>query len=235
LSVAPDPSPPSHPPVGRTVLAGVAVVLAVAALYVWLARSGLIDLIADKAALRAAFDRLSLWGPVTVVAMLAVAIVVSPLPSAPVAFAAGAIYGALWGTLLVVAGAVLGAVIAFLIARCLGFEVIRRWGVAQRYLELVSQDHSQRWLMGAVFVSRLMPFVSFDAVSYLAGLTPLAFWRFALATLTGIVPVSFLFAYAGESLAGVSTDLLLAVIAGLVALPLAAAGIHALWSARRAR
>jgi uncharacterized membrane protein YdjX (TVP38/TMEM64 family) len=214
------------------VLAGLAVVAAVAALYVWLARSGLIDLIADRAALRAAFDRLGVWGPVTVVALEAVAIVASPLPSAPVAFAAGAIYGAFWGALLIVIGAGLGAVVAFLIARWLGFEAIRRWGVAQRYLEMVSHDHSQRWLMGAVFVSRLIPFVSFDAVSYLAGLTPLAFWRFALATLTGIVPVSFLFAYAGETLIGVSTDLLLAVIAGLVALPLVAAAARALWTAR---
>jgi uncharacterized membrane protein YdjX (TVP38/TMEM64 family) len=216
-------------------LAGVAVLVAVGALYVWLARSGLIDLIADKAALRAAFDRLGHWGPLTVVAMEAVAIVASPLPSAPVAFAAGAIYGAFWGALLIVAGAVLGAVIAFVIARCLGFAAIRRWGAAQRYLDLVSRDHSQRWLMGAVFVSRLLPFVSFDVVSYIAGLTPLAFWRFALATLTGVVPVSFLFAFAGETLAGVSTDLLLAIIAGVVALPLAGAGVRAVWNARRAR
>jgi uncharacterized membrane protein YdjX (TVP38/TMEM64 family) len=52
--------------------------------------------------------------------------------------------------------------------------------------------------MFIVFASRLVPFISFDAVSYAAGLTPLAFWRFAAATLAGIVPISFMLAYLGE-------------------------------------
>jgi uncharacterized membrane protein YdjX (TVP38/TMEM64 family) len=41
--------------------------------------------------------------------------------------------------------------------------------------------------MTIVFVSRLLPFISFDIVSYAAGLTRLAMWRFAVATLAGIV------------------------------------------------
>ena len=55
--------------------------------------------------------------------------------------------------------------------------------------------------MAIVFVTRLLPFVSFDAVSYAAGLSPLSFWRFALATLAGIVPASFLLAHFGAELA----------------------------------
>ena len=45
---------------------------------------------------------------------------------------------------------------------------------------------SQNALMGIVFVSRLLPFLSFDIVSYGAGLTTLSAWRFALATLAGL-------------------------------------------------
>lgn len=55
-------------------------------------------------------------------------------------------------------------------------------------------------LMAIVFASRLVPFISFDAVSYAAGLTPLAFWRFAVATLAGVIPISFAFAHFGEAL-----------------------------------
>ena len=54
--------------------------------------------------------------------------------------------------------------------------------------------------MAVVFVTRLIPIVSFDAVSYAAGLTPLTWWRFALATLGGIVPASFLLAHFGQEL-----------------------------------
>jgi uncharacterized membrane protein YdjX (TVP38/TMEM64 family) len=200
-----------------------------------LARSGLIDLLGDKAALRAAIDRFGVWGPVVVVALEAIAIVASPLPSAPVALAAGALYGTAWGALLIVIGAVLGALIAFVIARCLGFEAIKRWSMARKYLDVLAKDHSQLWLMGAVFVSRLLPFVSFDAVSYIAGLTPLSFWRFALATTAGIVPVTFLLTYAGETLVGVDAELAWAIVVALVAAPLVIAGVRALWRAGKAQ
>jgi uncharacterized membrane protein YdjX (TVP38/TMEM64 family) len=38
----------------------------------------------------------------------------------------------------------------------------------------LSRERSQIWLMAVVFVSRLLPFISFDAISYAAGLTPQA-------------------------------------------------------------
>jgi len=70
-------------------------------------------------------------------------------------------------------------------------------------------------------------------VSYFAGLSPLAFWRFALSTFTGVIPVAFALTYTGETMIGASADLVLAVIAGLVAMPFVAAGIRALWRAWR--
>jgi len=234
LSASPDKSPP-QPRLGplASILLGVAALAGMAVLYVLLAQSGLVELISDKAGLRTAIDRLGAWGPAAIVALEALAIVASPLPSAPVALAAGALYGTAWGAVLTIAGAVLGAVVAFCIARCFGFEAIRRLNIAQKYLDILSQHHSQRWLMGAVFLSRLLPFVSFDAVSYFAGLTPLAFWRFALSTFTGVIPVAFALTYTGETMIGASADLVLAVIAGLVAMPFVAAGIRALWRAWR--
>ncbi len=60
--------------------------------------------------------------------------------------------------------------------------------------------------MGIVFVSRLLPFISFDMVSYAAGVTALTFWRFALATLAGVIPSSFLLAHFGSELASTETN-----------------------------
>jgi uncharacterized membrane protein YdjX (TVP38/TMEM64 family) len=42
-----------------------------------------------------------------------------------------------------------------------------------------------------------MPFMSFDMISYAAGLSRLHAWRFALATMAGIIPASFLLAHVG--------------------------------------
>jgi uncharacterized membrane protein YdjX (TVP38/TMEM64 family) len=46
-----------------------------------------------------------------------------------------------------------------------------------------------------------LPFISFDLISYAAGVTSLSFWRFAIATLVGIIPTSFLLAHFGSELA----------------------------------
>ena len=59
--------------------------------------------------LRLWIDAAGLLGPVLVVALMTLAIVASPLPSAPIALAAGAAYGHTYGTLLVVLGAEIGA------------------------------------------------------------------------------------------------------------------------------
>jgi uncharacterized membrane protein YdjX (TVP38/TMEM64 family) len=137
-------------------------------------------------------------GPLAIIGLMTFAIVFSPLPSAPIALAAGAIYGHIWGTIYVIAGAELGALGAFALARWLGRDVLRRWlrvGGANTFLDRFMR--SQNALTFAVFASRLMPFLSFDVVSYAAGLTPLAAWRFAGATLAGIAPASFALAHLG--------------------------------------
>ncbi len=65
--------------------------------------------------------------PVVYMAIMAVAVVVSPIPSLPLNIAAGGFFGPLLGTLYSVAGALAGAVVSFFIARLLGRELIERF------------------------------------------------------------------------------------------------------------
>jgi uncharacterized membrane protein YdjX (TVP38/TMEM64 family) len=144
--------------------------------------------------------RAGLWGPVLIVTLMTVAVVASPIPSAPIALAAGAAYGHLWGAVQIVIGAELGALIAFGMARVLGHDVLRRVFGDRVDAGLLG---SQSALTAAVFASRLLPFVSFDMISYAAALSRLHAGRFALATLAGIVPASFLLAhFGGEAVSG---------------------------------
>jgi uncharacterized membrane protein YdjX (TVP38/TMEM64 family) len=65
--------------------------------------------------------------------------------------------------------------------------------------------NSQNLLTAAAFVSRLAPFISFDLVSFAVGLTRITTLRFALATLAGILPASFLLAQFGDELTSLDT------------------------------
>lgn len=141
-------------------------------------------------------DAAGIFGPLLVVVLMSLAIVASPLPSAPIALAAGAAYGHSFGTILVVLGAEFGAIAAFLLARRLGRPFVERQFGLKSTPGLLG---SQNMLTLIVFASRLLPFLSFDLISYAAGLSPLHLWRFSLATLAGIIPASFLLAHLGSS------------------------------------
>ena len=184
-------------------LAGLAAVLGLAAAYWALKDSGLISTLTDGHALRQTIVGFGAAGPLAVVGFIALAIVVSPIPSAPIALAAGAAYGDTWGTVYILCGAELGALLAFGLARMFGRDALQRW-LGQHLPR--TRLGSQGSLMTIVFVSRLLPFVSFDVVSYAAGLTSLTAWRFALATLAGILPTSFLLAHFGGEMATGETD-----------------------------
>lgn len=202
-------------------LAGIIVAGAVLSFGWWGSEVGLPSKMPDGASLRQWFDGLGVWGPVAVIGSMVVAILVSPLPSAPIALSAGAIYGHFWGALYVLIGSEIGALAAFAIARYLGYDLLHKCFGDQLNRGLAG---SQNFLMGTVFASRLMPFISFDIVSYAAGLTSLSFWRFAAATLAGIIPASFLLAHFGSELVSDDSDrILLAVvlIGALTALPFA--------------
>jgi uncharacterized membrane protein YdjX (TVP38/TMEM64 family) len=198
-------------------LAVVALLALLAATYWLLHQTGAMATILDGAALRDQVTRLGAWGPLMVIGLMVLAIMVSPIPSAPIAMAAGAAYGHTWGTLYVLLGAETGALLAFGLARWLGGETMRRWFGERLSVGLLG---SQNALMGIVLVSRLLPFISFDIVSYAAGLTVLSFWRFAIATLVGIVPASFLLAHFGGEMATGETDRIMISVLALGAITL---------------
>lgn len=189
LQSKPRPRPFHRRPVALVALAILMLALAAAA------AGGFVGL--DQQSVAALLDRAGVWGPVAIVGLMTMAVVISPLPSAPIAVAAGAAYGHTLGTGLVLAGALMGAVIAFALARLLGRDFVARWIGPTLDTGLLG---SQNFLTWTVFVSRLLPFVSFDLVSYAAGLSALRPWRFVLATLAGIVPASFGLAHLGSAL-----------------------------------
>ena len=187
----------------------------------------------DPAALNAQVLQWGAWGPVLVIALITTAVLVSPIPSAPIALAAGAAYGHGWGALYVLLGAQAGAMGAFGIARLVGSDTVHRWFGRRLATGWMG---SQNALMGIVFVSRLLPFLSFDIVSYGAGLTTLSAWRFALATLAGIAPSSSLLAHFGKEMSsGEGNRILLSVLAlgALTLVPLAVKWIRDARARRR--
>lgn len=183
--------------------------------YLLIENIGAKNLYLDMDALILRLRELEVAGPLLVIGLMALAIVFNPLPSAPIALASGAVYGHSWGTVYIVTGAEIGAVIAFMIARLTGFQLMQKYISKKWSLQRFTTQNS---LTAIIFVSRLVPFLSFDLISYAAGLTPIMLWRFALATFLGLIPASFLLAHFGGEMAGSSFHgiILFVLVIGLI-------------------
>ncbi len=137
-----------------------------------------------------------MFGPLLLMLMMILAVVVGPIPTLPISAAAGLVYGMFTGTAIAVTGALAGAIIAFYLARILGREAVRR---KLGDNPVFSATGSQRFLFIAVTLTRLIPLFSFALISYAAGVTAISFWRYALATTLGMIPMTFVFAGLGHS------------------------------------
>lgn len=148
-------------------------------------------------------DALASWlqsqgatGPLLLMLMMLIAVVVGPIPTLPVSVTAGLAFGVLPGTAIAATGAVVGALVAFWIARFLGREA-----VYQRFPDnpVLARNGSQRFLTIAILLTRLIPIFSFALISYAAGVTAIKTWRFAVATLIGMLPMTLVFAGLGNT------------------------------------
>ena len=142
------------------------------------------------------FSSQGAMGPVLLMLLMFLAVVVGPIPTLPISAASGLVYGPLGGTAVAAAGALVGSLMAFYLARVLGRDAVQQKFEGN---PVFAARGSQRFLFIAVFLTRLIPLFSFALISYAAGITAIRVWRYALATLLGMLPMTFVFAGLGHT------------------------------------
>ena len=125
------------------------------------------------------------------------------LPGATImTLAGGFLFGSVLGTLYVNIGATTGATLAFLAARYLLHDwVERRFGDR---LELIQEGFSSN-AFSYLLTLRLIPLFPFFLVNMVSGLTRVSIRTYVAATAVGIVPGSFVYAYAGRQLGTINS------------------------------
>jgi uncharacterized membrane protein YdjX (TVP38/TMEM64 family) len=140
------------------------------------------------------------WGvaaPVMSLLLMVVQAIVAPIPAFLVTAANGMIFGRFWGTVLSWTGALMGALASFIIARLVGDVAVKKFVRNQRAVDFIKHAGEKRgfWL---ILVSRLLPFVSFDLISYMAGLSGIRTWAFILGTGLGMLPATIVYTFIGR-------------------------------------
>lgn len=171
----------------------------------------------DTRALRDYILSYGAWAPVVSAALMILQALAAFVPSFLLGLANGLAFGGFWGGMLSLVSAALAAAISFGIARAVGRAPVE--ALVGRESLGSADGWFERYGAYAVLVARLIPFVSFDAISYAAGLTRMGFWRFLGATSIGMAPATFAYSYLGERAPQYTGWLLLAfgvIVAALV-------------------
>lgn len=185
----------------------------------------------DPALIENSIRHLGLLAPLGHVALFALATVLF-VPGAIFGLAGGVLFGPLWGTLLNLAGATLGATAAFLAARYVAADWVRR--KAGGWLErVITGVEAEGWRF--VAFARLVPLFPFNLLNYALGLTRIPFTQYVLASLICMAPGTLAYTWLGhagrEALAGNEAAIryaliALAVLAAVVFLPRLVRRVH---------
>ena len=135
------------------------------------------------------------WAPAAYLVLYGQPIV--PLPLSVIAIAGGLAFGPWWGMLATVGGATLRATTQYLLARRLGRELVSRF--LHHRLMAINRFITHRPFRSVLLV-RLVPNFPFDIQNYSLGCSGVPFVPYIGATMLGILPSSFGFAYFGHAL-----------------------------------
>ena len=175
----------------------------------------------DFTVVRAFVESYGVYAAAVSFALMVFQSVAAPLPAFLITFANANLFGWWQGAILSWTSAMAGAALCFWIARLLGRDVVEKL-ITKSALASV-EGFFERHGDLCILICRLLPFVSFDFVSYAAGLTSMSFGGFMLATGVGQLPATIVYSYVGGMLTGgaklfVTALFILFAIAALVVL-----------------
>jgi uncharacterized membrane protein YdjX (TVP38/TMEM64 family) len=143
-----------------------------------------------------------LLAPIVSFVLMVLQSLIAPLPAFLITFANAALFGWVYGAILSWISAMVGAILCFYIANFLGRDFVEKL-TSKSALESVDMFFEKHGKY-AILIARLLPFVSFDLISYAAGLTKMKIKDFIIATGIGQLPATIVYSYAGEMLTGES-------------------------------
>ncbi|NIO85750.1 MAG: TVP38/TMEM64 family protein [Candidatus Aminicenantes bacterium] len=142
------------------------------------------------------------WGvaaPLMSMLLMVIQAIVASLPAMLVTAANGMIFGGFWGAVISWTGAMMGALTSFYVARLVGDVALGKVIRNQRTVEFIRHAGEKRGFY-VILLSRLLPFISFDLISYMAGLSGIRPWAFILATALGMLPATIIYTFIGHEI-----------------------------------
>src|ERR1700691_5316242 len=152
--------------------------------------------ISDPATVKVEVIKWGAWGPV--VYMLLYAVGPSFLvPGAVMTIAGGLAFGTMWGSVYSLIGGDIGAIVAFAAGRFVGQSFVEKI-VGERFHAMLQRIAKQGFHI--IHYLRMVPVIPYNALTLLAGASPITFHDYFCATMVGMIPGTILYAFLGDAL-----------------------------------
>lgn len=146
------------------------------------------------------------WGPLIIVAAMVVQMFLIVIPSPLLMIVSTLAYGPWWGSVISYVAVAVAATIAYFIGYHASNAFIDKI-IGQKSAEKVN-GYIQKYGVWAVVLFRVSPFLSNDAISFVAGLGEMRYVKFITATTAGIIPLIAMIAILGKNTERLETGML---------------------------
>ena len=219
----------------KLVLVVVAVILLLVYLFVPVVNRSINDIVGmfrtgDFESMRSFIAQYGHWAMLVSALLMIFQSLAAPLPAFFITLSNANLFGWWQGCILSFVSSMAGAALCFYIARILGRDVVEKICTKGALKQI--EDFFAKYGRKCILVARLLPFISFDVVSYTAGLTAMDFLGFFIATGLGQLPACIVYSYIGGMLTG-GAQLLFTGLLCLFALFVLAAIFRSVWMARQ--
>ena len=171
-------------------------------------------------------DGFGWFGPLLLVLCMVAQMFLLVIPSIALMVVSILAYGPVGGSLIILASIFTASSIGYWIGRYFGPVIVEK--LIGHKTEKKIADFIEDYGFWAVIITRLNPFLSNDAISFVGGILKMGYWRFIGATLVGISPLTLFIAIIGDSTESLTTGLLWGSLVSLIIF-----GFYIYWDRRK--
>lgn len=166
------------------------------------------------------------FGPVVLVLAMIAQMFLLVIPTILLMVVSVLAYGPVWGSFIILAAVFSASSVGYFIGRYFGPVIVEKL-IGHKNEKKIS-DFIDDYGFWAVIVTRLNPFLSNDAISFVAGILKMGYWKFIGATLVGIAPLTLFIAIIGKSTDALKNGLLWGSLVSLLLF-----GLYVYWDKKK--
>lgn len=168
----------------------------------------------DNQRIRQWVEGFGYYAPLVIVIAMVLQMFLLVIPSIALMIVAILAYGPYWGSGIILISVFCASSVGYVIGKYFSQTLVTK--LLGKKTEHKIEDFIESYGFWAVIVTRLNPFLSNDAISFVGGVLKMGYWKFIGATMLGILPLTVFIAILGRDTDQLKSGLLWGSLVSLI-------------------